>query len=31
MRVERLQKITDRRYKVILEDGMSFPSLWGKR
>lgn len=30
MRVERLQKITDRRYKVILEDGMSFPLYAGE-
>ena len=30
MRVTRLQKITDRRYKVYLEDGMSFPLYSGE-
>ena len=30
MRVTRLQKITDRRYKVFLEDGMSFPLYSGE-
>ena len=30
MRVTRLQKITDRRYKVFLEDGMSFPLYLGE-